>query len=97
MAKEKSNGRRHKATYAKDKFTGGWKVRVVGPQANRFAGRVVPVIRKDDSEESETLEDLVWSGPDTDPDTGEPTGRGIAALYNFTPKPKGESDEEILF
>lgn len=97
MAKEKSNGRQHKATYAKDKYTGGWRIRVVGPHANRFAGRVVPVIKRDDSEENETLADLVWAGPDLDPDTKEPTGKGMAAIYNFTPKPKDEDSDEIPF
>lgn len=97
MAKKETNGeRRHKATYCKDKYTGGWTIRVVGPQANRFAGRIVPVKRADESEEQEQLKDLRWTGPDKDVRTGEETGL-LAAIYNFEPKPKGEQDEEILF
>ena len=41
--------RSHKATYARDKRKGGYLIRVIGPNAAAFAGREVPVIRKDDS------------------------------------------------
>lgn len=90
MAKEKSNGRQHKATYAKDKHRGGYIIRVIGPHANRFAGRVVPCVRKDDSEDNETLTDLIWSGKDEE--SGQPV-----ALYNFAPKPKDDVVDEYPF
>lgn len=70
---------------------GGYIIRVIGPMANRFAGREVPVGRRDDSESTEKLTDLVWSG--TDEDTGKPV-----ALYNFEPRPRGtDLDDEIPF
>jgi len=90
MAKEKSNGRQHKATYAKDKHRGGYIIRVIGPNANRFAGRTVPVVRKDDSEDNEKLTDLIWTG--TDNESGQPV-----ALYNFEPKPKDEVLDDLPF
>lgn len=86
----KSNGRQHKATYAADKMKGGWNVRVVGPQATRFAGREVPVTMKDDTEHTEKLVRLIWSG--TDKDTGAPV-----ALYTFEPKPKDTKLSEVAF
>lgn len=78
--------RRHKATYAKDKKKGGYLIRVIGPQANAFAGREVPVTKKDDSETIEKLTDLVWSGKDDE------TGRPVA-LYAFEAKPKEDMPE----
>lgn len=87
--------RQHKATYARDKKKGGYLIRVIGPHAAQFAGREVPVTRRDDSESMETLSDLVWSGIDEgtpdNPGTGKP-----AALYAFVPKPK-DPDDEIPF
>lgn len=90
MAKEKSNGRQHKATYSRDKEKGGYLIRVQGPHANRFANRVVPVTRKDLTEENEQLTTLIWTG--NDKETGEPV-----ALYNFEAKPKDAKSEEYLF
>lgn len=77
--------RQHKATYATDKRKGGYLVRVQGPNANAFAGRKVPVTRKDDSEDIEELERLIWSGKDEE--TGQP-----CALYSFKAKPR-DADE----
>ncbi len=90
MAKEKTNGRQHKATYAADKYTGGWNIRIVGPNANRFANRAVPCVRKDDTEEVEQLGKLIWTG--IDEETKQPV-----ALYKFEPKPKGEVVDDIPF
>lgn len=90
MAKEKANGRQHKATYAKDKLNGGYNIRVQGPNANRFAGRVVPVVRKDGTEDNETLRDVFWTGIDED-------SKQPVALYHFEPKPKDEVNQEFDF
>lgn len=73
-------GRQHKATYASDKKRPGkYLVRVIGPNADKFSTREVPVTRKDDSESMETLGRIVWTGTDTE--TGKPV-----ALYQFTEK-----------
>jgi hypothetical protein len=81
----------HIATYASDKRKGGYMVRIVGPHANAFAGREVPITRRDGTASKEILERLTWSGPDTDKE-GNPTGKN-AALYTFKAKPRNEDDE----
>ena len=86
MAEQKK--RSHKATYAKDKMKGGYLIRVAGPHSNMFAGKAVPVTRMDNSEETETLTTLVWTGKDTE--TGVPV-----TLYNFAPKPKEDIEVEF--
>lgn len=78
--------RQHKATYARDKKKGGYLVRVQGPHAAEFAGRTVPVTRMDNSEETEELDGLIWTGNDTE--TGKPV-----ALYSFKAKPKDNRKE----
>jgi len=83
---ERSPERLHRATYATDKRKGGYMIRVAGPQAGRFAGRVVPVTRKDGSESEEALVKLTWSGKDDE------TGENVA-LYTFEPRPREEVDE----
>ena len=80
--------RAHKATYSTDKKKGGYLVRVAGPHASEFVGREVPVTRRDDTESTEKLTKLVWSGKDAE--TGDPV-----ALYQFAPKPR--VDDEIMF
>ena len=80
--------RLHKATYAKDKLKGGYLVRVEGLHSNMFAGRDVPVVRKDDSETVETLDSLIWTGKDNE--SGKPV-----TLYSFVAKPK--DDIEVAF
>lgn len=87
--------RTHKATYARDKKKGGYLVRVIGPAANQFAGRIVPVTTRDDKEHNETLTDLIWSGIDTGTEDMKGTGFPVA-LYAFAAKPK-EVVDEILF
>ena len=84
----KAPARLHKATYANDKRKGGYLVRVFGPHAGEFAGREVPVERRDGTESREKLTKVIWSGSDTE--TGKP-----AALYAFAPKPREQ--EEIEF
>jgi hypothetical protein len=76
----------HKATYATDKRNGGYLIRIAGPHAGAFAGREVPVTRKDDSISKETLERLIWQGKD------EKTLAPVA-LYKFKAKPREEVDE----
>jgi len=83
--------RSHKATYARDKKKGGYLVRVIGPHAGDFAGREVPVTRRDDTETVEKLDTLVWSGIDEGTDTIPGTGKP-AALYTFIPHPKEEKE-----
>lgn len=83
--------RSHKATYARDKRNpGGYLVRVEGPHAAVFAGRDVPVTRKDDSESIETLETAVWAGVDTE--SGKPV-----ALYRFVAKPRDDAADDLPF
>lgn len=83
--------RQHRATYARDKRKGGYLIRITGPHADRFAGRTVPVTRRDNSESEEKLEALIWSGVDEDTN-------GPVALYAFEPRPRdAESEEELPF
>jgi hypothetical protein len=86
----KSDGRQHKATYARDKRKGGYLIRVAGPNAGRFAGREVPVTMKDDTEHTEKLTGLIWAGIDTE--TGAPV-----ALYSFEAKPREEIADDLPF
>lgn len=78
--------RSHRATYATDKIHGGYIVRVEGPHANRFAGRTVPITRRDGTENEATLEKLLWTGKDDE--SGQPV-----ALYSFAPEQKKLNDE----
>lgn len=78
--------RQHKATYATDKRKGGYLVRVMGPNANAFVGREVPVETKAGGEHSEKLTRLIWSGKDKE--SGD-----NCALYAFEPKPREEAEE----
>lgn len=79
-------GRLHKATYARDNRKGGYMIRVEGPNANRFAGREVPVTTRSGDEHPEKLISLIWTGKDQE--SGFPV-----ALYSFESKPRGEQDE----
>lgn len=84
------NGKRlHRATYSSDKRNGGYLVRIVGPNAEKFAGREVPVTMKNGDEHTEKLERLIWTGKDND--TGDK-----CSLYKFVAKPK-EKPEEATF
>jgi len=78
--------RQHRATYATDKRKGGYLIRVVGPYAEKFAGREVPVTTRANAEHLENLTRLIWQGADQD--TGEPV-----ALYAFESKPRGDVEQ----
>jgi hypothetical protein len=80
--KSTSPKRQHRATFSRDKRQGGYLVRVEGPNANRFAGREVPVTMRSGDEKTITLEGVIWTG--TDKETGQPV-----ALYTFEPEPMG--------
>lgn len=83
MAEKKE--RQHRATYATDKRSGGYLIRVAGPYAERFTGREVPVTLKSGKEHNEKLTRLIWTGQDQE--SGEPV-----ALYKFEAKPKEQQD-----
>lgn len=80
--------RLHKATYARDKKNGGYLIRVEGPTSNAFSGKIVPVVKRDDSESSEALDSLIWTGKDSE--TGKPV-----SLYSFTQKPRENAEPEF--
>lgn len=85
----------HRATYSADRVNGGYLVRVVGPYANRFVGKEVPVMRKGEKESSlEMLDRLIWHGTDDGKYNKEDTGKPVA-LYSFIPH--GNKDDEIEF
>lgn len=89
-AAQPASKRLHKATFARDKRNpGGYLIRVEGPTASAFAGRDVPVVRKDDSESMETLETCIWAG--IDDESGKPV-----ALYRFTARERKEADADDL-
>lgn len=79
------DGRSHRATFSRDKYEGGYNVKVVGPAAKRMEGRWVPVTKKDDSEEMRYLLRLVFGG--TDDDTGQPM-----AIYKCWAEPRKDAD-----
>lgn len=82
--------RLHVATFATDKRKpGGYLIRVAGPTAAAFAGREVPVTRKDRSESMEKLTVAVWSG--IDEETGSPV-----ALYRFESRPRDDEAADSL-
>ena len=80
------DGRKHRATFAKDKVKGGYLIRVIGPHASKMAGRWLPVTKLDNSETMEFAIDLITSGPDEDSGT-------YYALYSMYRKPKEQQDE----
>lgn len=89
MAKKETSDdapqRQHRATYARDKRKGGYLIRVEGPFANRFTGRVIPVTRRDNTENPEKLSAVIWTG--VDEETKQPV-----ALYSFEQQPRDEED-----
>jgi hypothetical protein len=90
----------HRATWAKDRRNGGYLVRVIGPNANRFGERrvddgskdgiivrrKVPVTLKSGEQKMAELGGVVWTGKDED--TGQPV-----ALYTHIPEQADEQDE----
>lgn len=81
---------KHKATYATDKRQGGYIIRVAGPNADRFAGREVPVTMKNGEVHTEKLARLLWSGKDKE------SGENVS-LYKFEAKPREEKTEVVEF
>lgn len=77
--------RAHKATWARDKRKGGYLIRVAGPYPEMFAGREVPVTRRDGSESAEQLDALIWSGLD------EESGERVA-LYSVIARPRDDKE-----
>lgn len=77
----------HKATYSRDKRTAAYNIRVVGPHAAEWAGEEVVVEAMNGDKKTEKLLRLLWTGPDLDLETKQPTGRQ-AALYSFEPRPR---------
>lgn len=87
MAKDtEAPARQHRATYARDKKTGGYLIRIAGPSANQFAGMQVPVTTLSGEEHVEQLRNLVWSGVDTG-EFGGKKGEPVA-LYQFASQPR---------
>ena len=89
MAKTEAPKRKHRATYAADKRTGGYLIRVSGPFADRFIDKEVPVTLKNGTEHAEKLTRVVWSG--VDKESGEKV-----TLYRFEPRPR-ENEEPVEF
>lgn len=70
----------HKASFAADKKNPGeWLVRVIGPAPDKFAGKTIPVSKKDGTTSATKLGRLIWTG--TFPDADEPV-----ALYAIQPE-----------
>jgi hypothetical protein len=88
-------GRKHRATYARDKKNGGYLVRVEGPNANAFAGREVPVNTLRGDEHAEKLKALLWSGIN-DGEYGGIPGTPVA-LYSFESRPRDDEEAAIPF
>jgi hypothetical protein len=83
------DGRKHRATYARDKRQGGYMVRIVGPHAADFrVGQFVPVTRMDGSEAMEQLNGLVWKG--TDEESSQP-----CALHQMVKRARAEQELEF--
>ena len=90
-----SEKRAHKATYASDKRNGGYLIRVVGPHADAFTGREVPVTTANGAEHIEKLTRLVWKGMDVGNERITGTGLPLA-LYRFEAKPREETTAELF-
>ena len=82
------DGRKHKATFAKDKYERGYNVRIVGPRAAEFSQKWVPVTRMDGGESMEFCLERLWKGMDDD--TKQPV-----ALFSLYKKPRDQ--DEIPF
>lgn len=104
MAKSNATAGSHRATWARDRMNGGYNVRVVGPNANRFGARklddgtkeghviyrTVPVTLKNGTTRDVKLGDVLWTGKDDD--TGLPV-----ALYSHIPETADSDQEELPF
>jgi hypothetical protein len=85
----------HRATFCKDNYTGKWSIRVVGPRANKFAKRIIPVIKGNGETVHEECGNLSWTGVDDGSVIASDAGRNVA-IYVHRPKPR-DLDEEIPF
>lgn len=83
-------GKHHEATFAFDRRTRGYVIRVVGPSATSFPGRDIPVKRRDGTTTTEKLGRVLWNG--TDKTTGE-----TIAIYSFVSRPKDPNAKEEEF
>lgn len=88
--------RKHTATYSYNQRAQQYLVRVVGPHADKFAGKEIPVTRKGGAENTEQLIRVTKSGIDEGKVTPENKGKPYA-LYTFVQKPRGEADEQVEF
>jgi len=86
--------RRHRATYTSDKRTGGYLIRVIGPDAAKFLNRDVPVTLADGTEHAERLIKLVHTGVDEGKFNAADKGQTYA-LYKFQPKPRDEKQADF--
>lgn len=86
MTETKKESGKHKATFALDKRTGTYKIRVSGEHADVFGGREVPVTKKDGTKTFEKLLKLTNTYMD---DTQEKV-----AYYTFVQKEKPKKDEK---
>lgn len=78
-------GRKHRATFARDKRKGGYLIRVAGPYPEMFADRIIPVTRMNGQETMEHLGSVIWTGvTPEDSKVGTPGER--VALYSFEPR-----------
>lgn len=85
----------HKATFCKDNYNGRWSIRVTGPTANRFAGRIIPVVRSSGEIVYEETGNLQWTGVDDGSVIASDAGKNVA-IYGHKPKPR-QLDEDIPF
>jgi hypothetical protein len=83
-------GRQHRASFSRDKNTGGFNIWVEGPSANKFAGKYVPVTLFDGTEQMEKCLKLTWTGISSL--TDKP-----AAVYTFLKKARPKKDDGVTF
>lgn len=76
----------HRASFSWDKMAAAWRIFVVGPRANMFAGRTIPVRTKNGDNAEETLSELVHTGV---LEQGDDAGSNFA-IYTFIQKPMND-------
>lgn len=82
-----SAGRLHTASYTRIKDQHfKWFIRVVGPSAEKFSGRDIPVSTKKGEEHPETLAKMIWNGEDK-------ITKANVAIYEFVAKPRVEDED----
>lgn len=97
MTKEAAE-RQHVATFSFNQRAQQYNVRVVGPHADKFAGREIPVSRLNKPDSIEKLTRMLKSGIDEGKVVPENKGK-MYALYSFVQKPRAveEEEQEIKF